>query len=152
MFSCILKPSEQTTSDMPMFFLRLGSPKPRYLRCFFCSHLVAKSRYLQCFCACAWQKHWYLHSFHHVVRCNFYMLQRPHCILRCFCFPSATKKLSNNGLKMVQNRFPKAWPRTPQNVNTARVKDFGGSAAKAPPQPAKASCRLYHHTARHRRI
>ena len=65
-----------------------------------------------------------------------------HCILRCFCFPSAAEKSSKKGSKTVQNRFPQAsynfsifLPRVPK----ARV------AARYTPHTGEASPDLKHH-------
>ena len=50
-FRTFLKKTEQKQQRNACVFLRLGNPKPWYLRCSLL--LVAKSRYLQCFTAIA---------------------------------------------------------------------------------------------------
>ena len=80
-----------------------------------------------------------------------------HCILRCFCFPSATKtvqKWSRTDFKkhliILASFFPA--PDLQKRETQLEWRSFGGSTPTARPRVAKASCRLHAHTSRHRRI
>ena len=70
------------------------------------------------------------------------------------CFLNATKNRQKMALRWFRSDFQKHLiilalasfcpaPTPEKRENTARVKDFGGSAAEARPRVAKASCRLH---------
>jgi len=59
-----------------------------------------KTRYLKCFLASAWQKHWYTFSVQHVARSRFSMPQRQkHCKLLCFGVWQAPKNQQKSAKK-----------------------------------------------------
>ena len=83
MFSCFLKRLGAKKHRKYRIFLRLASPKPRYLRCFLL--LVAKTMVFTVFCGRHLAKN--LRSFQHVARSTFSMPQaQKHCKLQCFGF------------------------------------------------------------------
>ena len=109
------------------YFLGLGSLKPRYLRYFL---LLEKHH---CIYNVFW--HWYLRSLQHVASRTFFMPKAPKNTVNYSVFALGKhQKNSKNPPKCAQNRhlnfFPT--PKPEKRENTSRVKDFGGSAARAP--------------------